>query len=152
LYFNCFTIYTSNIYTNVFRVKRIELELGKPWYKRFVTWSHALSHLGMSMGEKWVCNTGSIFQIWLSTQISVLDWGDFRVVEVKSIVTWMYSFPLIILWLIYLNVSNTPYSFFSPEKWIYTEFSPRKNEYILRFPPRKNEYILNFPPGKPSMC
>ena len=46
MYFNCFTIYTSNIYTNVFRVKRIELELGKPWYKRFVTWSHALSHLG----------------------------------------------------------------------------------------------------------
>ena len=33
LYFNCFTIYTSNIFTNVFRVKRIELELGKPWYK-----------------------------------------------------------------------------------------------------------------------
>ena len=32
------------------------------------------------------------------------------------------------------------------------QFSPRKNEYILRFPPRKNEYILNFPPGNPSMC
>ena len=45
-----------------------------------------------------------------------------------------------------------PYSFFSPEKWVYTQFSPRKNEYILRFPPQKNEYILNFPPGNPSMC
>jgi hypothetical protein len=45
-----------------------------------------------------------------------------------------------------------PYSFFSPEKWVYTQFSPRKNEYIPRFPPRKNEYILNFPPGNPSMC
>jgi hypothetical protein len=45
-----------------------------------------------------------------------------------------------------------PYSFFSPEKWVYTQFSPWKYEYILRFPPRKNEYILNFPPGNPSMC
>jgi hypothetical protein len=35
-----------------------------------------------------------------------------------------------------------PYSFFSPEKWVYTQFPPRKNEYILRFSPRKSKYVL----------
>jgi hypothetical protein len=54
--------------------------------------------------------------------------------------------------LIFLPGKMSIYSVFPPEKWVYTQFSPRKNEYILRFPPRKNEYILNFPPGNPSIC
>ena len=39
-----------------------------------------------------------------------------------------------------------PYSFFSPEKWVYTQFSPRKNEYILRFPHEKMSIYCIFPP------
>ena len=38
-----------------------------------------------------------------------------------------------------------PYSFFPPEKWVYTQFSPRKNEYILRFPPGKMSIYWIFP-------
>jgi hypothetical protein len=48
-----------------------------------------------------------------------------------------------------LHTHFSPILIFLPRK--YTEFSPRKNEYILRFPPPKNEHILNFPLGKPSM-
>jgi hypothetical protein len=39
-----------------------------------------------------------------------------------------------------------PYSFFSLEKWVYTQFSPRKNEYILRFPPGKMSIYWISPP------
>jgi hypothetical protein len=37
---------------------------------------------------------------------------------------------------------------FPPEKWVYTEISPRKNEYILRFPPGKMSIYWDFPPEK----
>jgi hypothetical protein len=43
--------------------------------------------------------------------------------------------------LIFLPGKMSIYWVFPPEKWVYTEISPPKNE-----------YILNFPPGKPSMC
>jgi hypothetical protein len=39
----------SNRYTTCFRVKRLNnwtRKLVKPWYEWFVTWSHAISHLG----------------------------------------------------------------------------------------------------------
>ena len=46
-----------------------------------------------------------------------------------------------------LHTHFPPYSFFSPEKWVYTQFSPRKNEYILIFPGEKLVYT-HFSGGK----
>ena len=59
-----------------------------------------------------------------------------------------------------LHTHFSPYSFFPPEKWVYTSFSPGKISIYSFFPPErsvythlspwflggKSEYILKFPP------
>ena len=64
-------------------------------------------------------------------------------------------------WLVpVLHTHFSPYSFFPPEKWVYTSFSPGKISIYSFFPPErsvythlspwflggKSEYILKFPP------
>jgi hypothetical protein len=75
----------GNIYTKVFKVKQINngtwsvwlfnsLTLGKPWHKLFVTWIHAISHLG-----RWLLH-GSLRVIKLQLRFKVCNISYMRLV------------------------------------------------------------------------
>jgi hypothetical protein len=51
---------------------------------------------------------------------------------------------LIVVFVPVLHTHFSPYSF-PPEKWVYTSFFPRKDQYILIFPPGKISIYSSFP-------
>ena len=64
--YNCI----SNIYTTIFRVKREVWDCltRKTWYKWFVTWSHAISHLG-----RWLLHCSSGW-VWEPLRLTTHKW------------------------------------------------------------------------------